>query len=295
MPLRRVPAFDPARTALPGTTGASRAWTTRAVAALALLAAAFVLGVPSAARAGLADRIAATFSQMAEDFVNAARPMEGLVVAVEGDLLYLDLGRQAGAQVGQELTVFRKGEPFYHPVTQRMLGRFEDVLGYAQIRRVEERFSEALFIPLPDRPAPRPEDGVRITRARIRIAATPVLDLTNSGADLRRVPYLLAHVLERSKRFQVVDPLAVRDMFAGGEVKVEEVLARPERAMRAARNLEVAGWLVPVLLERGGVTYLDVTWISAITGTALLSRREPVVPSAPTEEQRFPWEPRAED
>lgn len=263
--------------------------------ALALLAAAAVLALAAPASAGLADRIATTFALMAEDFVNAARPMEGLVVGVEGDVLYLDLGRAAGAQVGQELTVFRKGDPFYHPITQRMLGRFEDVLGHAQIRRVEERFSEALFIPIPDRPAPRAEDGVRITRARIRIATTPILDLTDSGADLRRVPYLLAGILERSKRFQVVDPLAVRDMFAGGEVRVEEVLARPERAMRAARNLEVAGWLVPVLMERGGVTYLDITWISAITGTALFSRRQPVVPSAPTEERRFPWEPRAED
>lgn len=265
-----------------------------ALAALAFVAAA-VLALAGPAWAGLADRIAATFALMADDFVNAARPMEGLVVGVEGDILYLDLGRAAGAQVGQELTVFRKGELFYHPVTRRMLGRFEDVLGHAQIRRVEERFSEAVFIPIPDRPAPRPEDGVRITRARIRIATTPVLDLTGSGADLRRVPYLLASVLERSRRFQVVDPLAVGDMFAGGEVRVEEVLARPERAMRAARNLDVAAWLVPVLLERGGVTYLDVTWISAITGTALFSRRQPVVPTAPTEEQRFPWEPRAED
>ncbi|HXG02206.1 MAG TPA: hypothetical protein VNO23_02160 [Candidatus Binatia bacterium] len=264
-------------------------------AALALLAAAAILAPAAPVWAGLADRVAATFALMADEFVNAARPMEGLVVGVEGEVLYLDLGRAAGAQVGQELTVFRKGDPFYHPVTQRMLGRFEDVLGYAQIRRVEERFSEALFIPIPDRPAPRVEDGVRITRARIRIATTPVLDLTDSGADLRRVPYLLASILERSKRFQVVDPLAVRDMFAGGEVRVEEVLARPERAARTARNLELAGWLVPVLMERGGVLYLDVTWISAVTGTALFSRRQPVVASAPTEERRFPWEPRAED
>src|SRR2546427_6019118 len=45
--------------------------------------------------------------------------------------------------------------------------------------------------------------SVRITRGRIKIAITPVLDLTQSKADLRRVPYLLAIVLERSKRFQV--------------------------------------------------------------------------------------------
>ena len=76
---------------------------------------------------------------------------------------------------------------------------------------------------------------------------------------------------------------------------VEEILARPERAARRARNLEIAGWIIPLLLERGGVTYLDATYISAVTGTALLSRRLPLVTPTGVEEQRFPWEPRAED
>jgi hypothetical protein len=260
---------------------------------LLVTAAVAVAGIRPAA-AGLADRIGATFVLMADEFVKAAEPIEGLVVSVEGDVLYLDVGGTA-VQVGQELTVFRKGDTFFHPITRRALGRHEEMLGYAQVRRVEPRFSEALFIPASDGRRPRPEDGVRITRARIRLAITPLLDLTNSGADVRRVPFLFASALERSKRFQIVDPLAVGDLFASGALRVEEVLGRPERAVRAARDLEVTGWLVPVLLRRGGVTYLDATWISAVTGTALFSRRQPVVPTASTEEPRFPWEPRAED
>src|SRR5262249_41240217 len=261
----------------------------------AVLAALTALVVVPPAGAGLADRLAATFELMADDFIRAAQPIEGLVAAADGNLLYLDLGEGSGAQVGQELTVFRKGEPFYHSITQRLLGHHEDHLGYAQIRRVAAQLSEALLVPKAGAPPPHTGDGVRITRARIRLAITPVLDLTRSDADFRRVPYLFANVLERSKRFQVVDPLSVSDMFASGAVRVEEMLARPERVVRVAANLEVAGWLVPVVLERGGVTYLDTTWISAITGTPLFSRRQPVVPTAATEEQRFPWEPRAED
>jgi hypothetical protein len=243
----------------------------------------------------MADRAGATFALMADDFIKAAQPLEGLVVSADGDLLYLDVGEEAGAQVGQELTVFRKGDTFFHSFTGKPLGRFEDVLGYAQIRRVERQFSEALFVPIPDRAHPRAEDGVRISRGRLRIAVTPVLDLTGGNADMRRVPYLLASLLERSRRFQVVDPLTVGDMFASGTLRVEEVLVRPERAARNVKNLEMTGWLVPVLLERRGVIYLDVTWISAITGTPLFSRRQPVVPSGALEEQRFPWEPRPED
>ena len=239
--------------------------------------------------------MAATFSSLAEDLIKAFQPMEGMVLEIEGERLYLDLGEEAGAQVGQEFTVFRKGEPFYHAVTGKQLGRYEDVLGYAQVRRVLPRLSEAVFVPVPNAPRPRVEDGVRITRGRIRVAIAPVLDLSASSADVRRVPYLFATVLERSKRFQVVDPSAVGDAIAAQNVRVEEILGRPDRAVPLGRTLEVSGWVVPILIRRAGVTYLDATYVSAITGTALFSRREALVNTTATEEQRFPWEPVSED
>jgi hypothetical protein len=255
---------------------------------------ALVLAVAPAAHGGIADRVGNTFSFMVDDFVKVFQPVEGAVVQLDGDAIYLDLG-SAQAHVGQELTIFRKGDPFVHPLTGKPLGRYEKVLGYAQIRQVSSRFSDARFVPIEGQSRPEPDDGARITRGRIRVAITPVLDLSESKADLRRVPYLLAVPLERSKRFQVVDPLVVSDKLDSLSMHLEEVLARPERAVLAARSLEVNGWLVPMLIERRGVTYLDVTWISAVTGTALISRREPLVPASAIEEQRFPWEPKAED
>jgi hypothetical protein len=260
-------------------------------------AAALVLLLASAgvAHAGLADRIGATFALMAEDFARAFQAVEGLIVSEEGDTLYLDLGDAQGAQVGQEFTIFRKGAPFVHPLTGTPLGRFEEMLGYAQITRVQARFSEARYVPVEGKPRPEVDDGVRITRGRLRIAVTPVLDLTGSKADLRRVPYLCTLVLERSKRFQVADPLTVGELFVNGGARVEEVLSLPDRAMRISKSLDVTGWVVPVLLQRRSVTYLDATWISAVTGTALFSRRLPLVPPTAAEEQRFPWEPGVED
>ncbi len=261
-----------------------------------LLALALVVALTaSAAEAGLADRIGATFSFMSAEFVKAFEPQEGLVVAVEGDTLFLDLGEKSGIQIGREFVVFRKGDPFRHQITGKLIGRYENVLGHAQVRSVSAEFSEALFVPGRDQPGPRPEDGVRISRGRIKVAITPLLDLTGGTADVRRVPYLFASVLDRTKRFQVVDPFAVTDMFASGAARVEEVLARPARAMHMARNLDVAGWLVPILLERRGTVLLDVTYISAITGTALFSRRQALMTESVAEEQRFPWEPLIED
>jgi hypothetical protein len=254
-----------------------------------------VLLLAGSAWGGMADRVGATFSLMADDFIQAFNPVEGIVVSVDNEEIFLDVGSARGAQVGQEYTIFRKGTAFIHPVTGKTLGRYEDVLGYAQVRRVEPEFATATFVPAPDKPRPQPEDGARITRGRLKVAVTPVVDMTDGRADLRRVPFLIATVLERSRRFQVVDPLAVSDMFAAGTVRVEEMLARPERAIRVAKNLDVAGWVVPVLLERRGAVALDVTYISAITGAPLFSRRVSVVPNSALEGQRFPWEPRVED
>jgi hypothetical protein len=259
-----------------------------------------VLGVLASAgsvAAGMADRVGATFALMVDDFTKAFSSLEGLVIGVEARTLYLDVGESGGAQVGQEFTIFRKGEEFHHPITRKVLGRYEVVLGYAQIRTVQPRFSEALYVPIEGKPVPQADDGVRITRGRIKVAITPVLDLTESKSkpDLRRVPYLLAVALEGSKRFQVADPLTVSDLFSTGGAHVQEVLALPDRAVRVSKKFEVAGWIVPVLIERRGIVYLDATWISAVTGTALFSRRAPLLPPAAAEEQRFPWEPASED
>jgi hypothetical protein len=266
----------------------------RALAAVATGLLMSVLAVGLAA-AGMADRIGSTFMLIADEFIQAFQPVEGVVVSMEGDEIFLDIGATRGGQVGQEYTIYRKGATFLHPLTARPLGRYEEVLGWAQVRRVQPEFSVATFVPAPDKGRPVPEDGARITRGRIRIAVAPVLDMTATGSDLRRVPYLIATALERSKRFQVVDPLAVSDMFASGSLRVEEMLARPERAVRAAKNLDVAGWVVPMLLERRGAVTLDVTYISAITGMALFSGRLNVLPSSAGEEQRFRWEPPIED
>jgi hypothetical protein len=261
---------------------------------VALVLWALVAGTGSA-RAGVADEVGATFGLMLQDVVSAFPAVEGLVVAVDAGQIYIDLTEKDGAQVGQEYTIFRKGEVFRHPLTGRAMGRHEDVIGYAQVKRVLPQFSEATYMPLPDKPQARPEDGVRITRGRIRVAVAPPIDLTRTNADLRRVAYMMAHALSETKRFQGPDPGTVQDQLATQKMRSEELLVLPERAVGAARTLEVTGWLVPVLMERRGVTYLDVTWISGITGRALFSRRAALIRSETATEQRFPWEPIPQD
>ena len=261
----------------------------RAVALSLLLVALICSGGP--AGAGTADQVGAAFGLLIQDVVSAFPPVEGLVVQVDGDRLFVDLTEKSGVQPGQEFSVFRKGEVFRHPINGRPLGRFEDVLGYAQIVRMHPQYAEALFVPEEGKPPPQPEDGVRITKGRIRVAVAPATDLTKANADLRRVPFMLAHALEQTKRFQVADPSTVQEHLLSQKTRSEELLVSPGKAKTSGKTLEVTGWLVPVLLERRGVTYLDVTWVSAVTGTALFSRRTALTRAEGTAEQRFPWEP----
>jgi hypothetical protein len=243
------------------------------------------------AGAGTADQVGATFGLLIQDVVSAFPATEGLVVAADGGRLFVDLTEKNGVQPGQEYSVFRKGDVFRHPINGRPLGRYEDVLGYAQIVRLHPQYAEAVFVPAEGKVAPEPEDGVRITKGRIRVAVAPATDLTKASADLRRVPFMLAHALEQTKRFQVADPSAVQEHLLSQKTRSEELLVSPEKAKASGKILEVSGWLVPVLIERRGVTYLDVTWISAVTGTALFSRRAALTRSENAGEQRFPWEP----
>jgi hypothetical protein len=269
--------------------GSMRGW----VAAALVVFLTFTLLVP--AHAGIADQVGATFGLMLQEVVSAFPPVEGVVVQVDGDHLYMDLSKKQGLLLGQEFLVFRKGEEFRHPFNGKVLGRYEEILGYAQVQRVEEGFSGALFVPIEGKDKPKPEDGVRITRGRIKVAVAPPTDLTSNKADLRRVAFMLALAMDQTKRFLSVDPSQVSEILLNSKTRSEELLVRPDRAVALGKPLEVTGWLVPVLLERRGVTYLDVTWVSAATGTALFSRRMAITRADGTGGQRFPWEPRPED
>lgn len=261
-----------------------------------LLALALLVAAAGPARAGVAGQVGATFGLMVQDIAEAFPPVEGLVAAVQGEQVFIALTARDGIQPGQELTLFRKGEVFRHPLSQRPMGRFEDVLGHAQVKRVYPDFAEATYLPIEGRAPVRAEDGARITRGRIRVAVTPVVDLTSLRADLRRVPFMLALGLEQTRRFQAVDSSAVQEHLLNSRTRPEQLFAEPDRAVSLARPLEVAGWLVPVLMERRGAQYLDVTWLSAATGRALFSRRLSLIRGLEAaSEPRFPWEPRLRD
>src|SRR5207302_204069 len=81
--------------------------------------------------------------------------------------------------------------------------------------------------------------GVRITKGRIRVAVAPATDLTKANADLRRVPFMLAHALEQTKRFQVADPSTVQEHLLSQKTRSEELLVSPGKARTSGKTLVV--------------------------------------------------------
>ena len=89
-------------------------------------------------------------------------------------------------------------------------------------------------------------------------------------------------------------PDELAKMRRAGRVVAEMHAACREAAKPGVTTLDVDRVARGVLERRGAVT-LDVTYISAITGMALFSRRLTVLPNSAGEEQRFRWEPPVED
>jgi len=240
---------------------------------------------------GVTEQIAITFQEVAQALRDALSPVEGMVVAVDGERVSLDLKEREKIFPGMELRIVRRGEPFRHPLTGVVLGRHEELLGHAQVLEVREPFSTARLIPRPEAPPARVEDLVRVTRGRIRVAVAPILDLTRSRLDAKRAPYLLAAALERTGRFAPTDPQAVSDLLAEARVRTVDLFTMPALAIQLSQKLEVEGWVIPLLVEVRGIPVVDATWVSAITGSPLFSRRHSLIPASPEAQRRFPWEP----
>ena len=141
-----------------------------------------------------------------------------------------------------------------------------------------------------------PSTATPILKQRAEVLRRVIKDeLDPEFVELAHFGIFFALAMDQTKRFQSVDPSHVSEILLNSKTRSEELLVRPDRAVALGKPLEVTGWLVPVLLERRGVTYLDVTWVSAVTGTALFSRRMAITRADGAGEQRFPWEPRPED
>lgn len=73
-------------------------------------------------------------------------PWEGKIVSVKGNTVYINAGKDSNVLVGDEFTVYKKGEELVDPDTGMSLGSEDTKVGRVQITSVEKKFSKASAI-----------------------------------------------------------------------------------------------------------------------------------------------------
>lgn len=117
-----------------------------------------------------AETVALSLDDLARIFSTYFPRVEGTVLNINGSSGTVDLGWKNGLVKGMVLTVFRPGEPFYHPETKEEMGRFEETIGLFELDAIGENESGGIF--LVSGQAPKTGDRARISSARIPVAVT---------------------------------------------------------------------------------------------------------------------------
>jgi hypothetical protein len=76
------------------------------------------------------------FDTMREETMAYFRPLKGEVISTDGGKVIMSIDSEDAALPHMRFNVLRKGEPFYHPVTKELLGRFESIVGKVELEKV---------------------------------------------------------------------------------------------------------------------------------------------------------------
>ncbi len=92
------------------------------------------------------EEIVTTFVERMDEGIGefASRPIEGYVVQVSGNTIYLNLGRDSGIKVGDLVRIFHPGEAIVDPKTGEVLDQELIFVAEARVGKVKERVSEAI-------------------------------------------------------------------------------------------------------------------------------------------------------
>ena len=236
-------------------------------------------------RADVLQDLGTTYQKVAEELAAAFPKVEVQVAATGAEGVRIEGPGVERLRPGLELTVFRRGEVFRHPITNQPLGHTELVLGTLVVTAVESGGVTGRLVPMADRPAPARGDGARITAGRLPVAVLPTSGVQAAFETADQTQLLLvarfSALLEKTGRFLAVEPLRVLDVVGrpGG--------ARPS-PLEVSRRLGKVAVLDSRLVREGTTRVLETAWISGETGERLVTLRTPLVSAAYP--PRFAWE-----
>ena len=143
----------------------------------------------------------ATLDRIVSQIESLYPPLEGYVIAVEGNGLTLDLKRGMAVKKGDRLKLIRYGRELFHPVTKKKVGRKETDLGEVEILEVRKDFSHARS--LNPTALPKEGDGVRSPFQKLSFLVARPNIKTRKKIDADRLRLNLEKKLNRHPRFEV--------------------------------------------------------------------------------------------
>ena len=230
---------------------------------LVLVGASSTAGAQSDAGKGL--------DRMVRQLEQAFPVLEGVVLAVEGDILTLDLKQGQPVQPGDLLTLIRFGEKIVHPDTQKVVGRQETDLGEIRVTEVRKDFSLARALELAPGNQPRRGDGVRSVFKKVSVLVAPIRSEVSKGIDTDAVKLAMESRLAASPRFQVPDfDLNLWLLEAGLQRKD---LTDSGNLARLKSQVEVDAIMVADVRNVRKQTVLSYKMISAVNGEVIKTAR----------------------
>jgi len=238
-------------------------------------------------RADLIQDVSTTFQQVAQEIAHAFPKVEARVVAVDGDEVVIVGPGVADLRPGLELTAYRRGELFRHPVTGQPLGHAEHELATLVVTGIDGDRAQTRIAARDGDAAPAVGDVARLTAGRLGVAVLPPVGVSSSFESADQTALLMvarfSGLLEKTGRFMTVEPRRVLDAAGFGTAA-----ASPGSPQELARQLGVPAVLTTRLTGAGRERALEVAWVSGKTGAVLWSTRVPLTRAALS--PRFAWE-----
>ncbi len=72
--------------------------------------------------------------------------VEGFIVSVEADMIYLDIGSRVGLRKGSKVVAYREGDIIRHPISKEVIGKKNLPLGELVVLEVQDKLSVCKFV-----------------------------------------------------------------------------------------------------------------------------------------------------
>jgi hypothetical protein len=195
--------------------------------------------------------------------------LEGYVVSVEGDKLFLDLKQGQDISKGDRLKLIRYGEDIIHPVSKEKIGRKETDMGEVEVVEVRPDFTIARA--LAPSTAVQAGDGVRLPFKQIVLLVAPPQIKSQKKIDAQQLQANLQQSLGERARFKVPAFdlglwMLENDLDLAG-------LLNTENLARLQKEIAVSFILAPEVKTVKGKTVLGYSLYSAVDGASRKNAR----------------------